>query len=62
MHFLTPHPLTSSMLLHLMLHDYFSGEPEIMTDLYRAPLPTTGGYLSHTTHRSMLCSDVPDHG
>lgn len=45
-----------------MVHDCLSKVPEIITDLYRAPLPTKGGYLSHTTHRSVLCSDDPDHG
>lgn len=33
-----------------------------MTDLYKAPPPTTGGYLSHTTRRSWLYLDDPDPG
>lgn len=33
-----------------------------MTDLYKAPPPTTGGYWSHTTRRSWLCLDDPDPG
>lgn len=44
----------------LMVRHCLSVGPEIITDLYRAQLPTRGGYLSHTTRRSLLCWDDPD--